>query len=318
MAYHHTAVMRSEILRYLNCQPGMIVIDGTFGGGGHSAEIYSQIKPDGILIGIDQDKDAIESGKIKLRLYASDIHLVHDNFVNLPDILADLDIAAVDGIVLDLGLSFHHLKYSGRGFSFSGDEPLDMRMDVRTKITAKDIVNKSDFQKLRKIFFVYGEERRASLIARKIIREREKSGQIHTNRQLTQIICNALPSRVYRRKKTGRNTIHPATKVFMALRIAVNQELEKLEVFMSMFSRFLKPRGRLCILSFHSLEDRIVKQHFNRLAKECICPKDFPICVCSQKASVRILTKKVLRPSASEIQANSMARSAKMRAVEKL
>jgi 16S rRNA (cytosine1402-N4)-methyltransferase len=292
----------------------LIIIDGTLGGGGHSAEICCQIKPGGFLIGIDQDKDAIENAKIKLRSYASDIHLSHDNFANLPDILANLNIAAVDGIVLDLGLSFHHLKYSGRGFSFAGDEPLDMRMDVRTEITAEDIVNKSDFKELRKIFFVYGEERRASIIARKIIREREKSGHIHTNRQLAQIICNARPSKAHYRKKT----IHPATKVFMALRIAVNQELEKLEVFMSVFSRFLKPQGRLCVLSFHSLEDRIVKQHFNRLAKECICPKDFPICVCRHKSSVRILTKKILRPSASEIQANPMARSAKMRVVEKL
>ena len=314
MTYHHTAVMRSEILRYLNCRPGLIIIDGTLGGGGHSAEICSQIKPGGLLIGIDQDKDAIENAKIKLRPYAADIHLSHDNFANLPDILANLNIAAVDGIVLDLGLSFHHLKYSGRGFSFAGDEPLDMRMDVRTEITAEDIVNKSDFKELRKIFFVYGEERRASLIARKIIQEREKSGPIHTNRQLAQIICNARPAKAYYRKKT----IHPATKVFMALRIAVNQELEKLEIFMSVFSRFLKPQGRLCVLSFHSLEDRIVKQHFNRLAKECICPKDFPICVCRHKSSVRILTKKVLRPSASEIQANPMARSVKMRVVEKL
>jgi len=318
MTYHHTSVMRSEILRYLNCRPGMIVIDGTFGGGGHSAAICSQIKPDGLLIGIDQDKDAIGNAKIKLRHYACDIHLVHDNFANLPNILANLNIAAVDGIVIDLGLSFHHLKYSGRGFSFAGDEPLDMRMDVRTEITAKNIVNKSDFQKLRKIFYVYGEERRASLIARKIIREREESGPIHTNRQLTQIICNVRPSRAYKRKKTWRKTIHPATKVFMALRIAVNQELEKLEIFMSTFYKFLKPQGRLCVISFHSLEDRIVKQRFNKLAKECICPKDFPICVCDQKASVRILTKKVIRPSANEIQANAMARSAKMRVIEKL
>ncbi len=317
MTYHHIAVMRPEILYHLNCQPGQIIIDGTLGGGGHSEAICPQILPNGLLIGIDQDKDAICNTKIKLRAYASNIRLFHDNFANSPDILANLDITAVDGIVLDLGLSLHQLKYSGRGFSFSGDEPLDMRMDVRTEITARDIVNKSDLKELRHIFFVYGEERRASLIARKIIKARE-SGPIHTNRQLTQIICNALPSRAYQRRKTGRKTNHPATKVFMALRIAVNQELEKLEIFMSTFSRFLKPRGRLCVLSFHSLEDRIVKHSFNRLAKGCICPKDFPICVCHRKPSVHVLTPKVLRPSASEIQANSMSRSAKMRVVEKL
>ncbi len=309
--------MRSEILRYLNCQPGLIIIDGTLGGGGHSEAICAQISPKGLLIGIDQDKDAISNAKKRLHSYSSDIRLIHDNFANFPDILAKLNIQAVDGIVLDLGLSLHHLKCSGRGFSFSGDEPLDMRMDVRTEIRASDIVNKSNLKELRQIFFVYGEERRASLIARKIIKARE-SGQIHTNRQLSQIICDALPSRARQRRKTGRKTNHPATKVFMALRIAVNQELEKLEVFMSKFSRFLKPQGRLCVLSFHSLEDRIVKQHFNRLAKGCICPKDFPICVCRHKASVKILTRKVLRPSASEIEANAMARSAKMRVAEKL
>jgi len=317
MTYHHIAVMRSEIIRYLNCRQGLIIIDGTLGGGGHSEAICPQILPDGLLIGIDQDRDSIANAKIKLRPYASNIRLFHDNFVNLPAILENLNIVAVDGIVLDLGLSLHHLKHSGRGFSFSGDEPLDMRMDVRTKITAGNIVNTSNLKELQYIFHTYGEERRASFIARKIIEARE-SGPIHTNRQLSQIIRNALPSRAYQRRKTGRKPNHPATKVFMALRIAVNRELEQLETFMSMFSRFLKSKGRLCVLSFHSLEDRIVKQQFNRLAKGCICPKDFPICVCRQNACIQILTKKVIRPSASEIQANPMARSAKLRVVEKI
>ncbi len=317
MTYNHIAVMRSEILRYLNCQPGLIIMDGTLGGCGHSEAICHQILPNGLLIGIDQDKNAISNAKRVLRPYASNIRLFHDNFANFPDILENLNIATVDGIVLDLGPSLHHFKYSGRGFSFFGDEPLDMRMDVRTEITAWDIVNKSNLQELRQIFFDYGEERRASLIAYKIIKARE-IGPIHTNRQLSEIICNALPLRARQRRKTGLKTNHPATKVFMALRIAVNHELEKLEIFMSTFIKFLKSQGRLCVLSFHSLEDRIVKQHFNRLATGCTCPKDFPICACHQKPLVRILTRKVLRPSAIEIQANSMARSAKMRTVERI
>lgn len=316
MTYHHIAVMRSEIVQNLNCKPGQIIIDGTLGGGGHSEAICPLILPNGLLIGIDQDKDAIRNAQTKLRPFASNIRLFHRNFISIGDILEELEVDAVDGILLDLGLSLHHLRYSGRGFSFQGEEPLDMRMDVRADITARHIVNQANFKELRRIFTVYGEERRAPRIARQIINARQE-GPIRTNRQLVDIVCKAMPSGCHR-PKTDRKTRHPATKVFMALRIAVNQELEKLDVLMSTCGQFLKSGGRMCILSFHSLEDRIVKQHFKQLAKECICPKDFPICTCQHKASVRIITPKVLKPSEKEVQANPMARSAKMRVVEKL
>ena len=311
MPYPHIPVMQQEVLDYLNCRPGKIYVDCTLGGAGHARRILENISPDGILIGIDQDVDAIENAKEMLKPYALNIRLFHGNFIQLPEFLARLKIPAAEGILLDLGISQHHLKESGRGFSFQGNEPLDMRMNIETKITAEDIVNSWPEGELRKIFKAYGEERRARQIAHKIIAVRGNK-RINTSKELVRIVCETVP-----KKAAVTQRIHPATRVFMALRIAVNRELERLDQFMNMVVDLLSPRGRLCALSYHSLEDRIVKHRIREMEKSCTCPPDFPKCVCKKKATVRNLTRKPKRPTKEEIAKNPMARSARLRAMEK-
>jgi len=312
MSYKHIPVMLSEVVHYLNCKPGKIYADCTLGGSGHASAILEKIIPDGILIGIDQDIDAIKNAKKKLKPYELNIHLFHDNFVNLPKILSQLNITAVDGILLDLGISFHHLDSSGRGFSFRKDEPLDMRMNIESDTTAEELINTMDEKSLAEIFFKYGEERYSRKIAKKIVHAR-KQKKIKSSRQLSEIVCKAVSG-----KASSRRRIHPATRVFMAVRIAVNKELDMLNSFMETSVDLLKPEGRFCILSFHSLEDRIVKKKIKILEGRCICPPALPRCVCNKPRVIRSLTKKVLRPTEEEIAANPMARSARMRAVEKL
>ena len=265
----------------------------------------------GTLIGIDQDVDAVRKAREVLAPCKATVHIFHDNFIRLPSILGQLKISAVDGILLDLGLSLHQIEESGRGFSFNRDEPLDMRMNTVSGSTAEDILNHESEAALARIFREYGEERRARPIARKIVSERKKR-PIRTSGQLTRLVVEGLP----RKGRHGRK-IHPATRVFMALRIAVNHELERLEEFLGFAVDYLNPGGRLCILSFHSLEDRIVKRRFADLARGCICPPEFPQCVCHHKPTARILTRKVLRPSPEEIDTNPMARSTKLRALER-
>ena len=312
MKYRHIPVMVEEILGYLNCQPGQICVDCTVGGAGHAKAIIEKVLPDGLLIGIDQDADAIEAASRELSNHKHNVHLFHDNFVNLPEILARLHISAVDGILADLGLSLYQLESSGRGFSFQGEEPLDMRMNTDYSSTAEDIVNSASRETLKHIFKAYGEEKWAGAIAGKIV-ERRKRRRIRTNRELVELIASAIPGHV-----AGKRKIHPATQVFMALRIFVNNELERLEQFLSVAVDHLKPGGRLCILSFHSLEDRIVKHRFKALENPCTCPRDFPQCVCGKKPVVRVLTRKVRRPGPSEVERNPMARSTHLRAAEKL
>ena len=312
MSYKHIPVMLSEVVHYLNCKPGKIYADCTLGGSGHASAILEKIIPDGILIGIDQDIDAIKNAKRKLKPYELNIHLFHDNFINLPKILSQLNITAVDGILLDLGISFHHLDSSGRGFSFRKDEPLDMRMNIESDTTAEELINTMDEKSLAEIFFKYGEERYSRKIAKKIVHAR-KQKKIKSSRQLSEIVCKAVSG-----KASSRRRIHPATRVFMAVRIAVNKELDMLNSFMETSVDLLKPEGRFCILSFHSLEDRIVKKKIKILEGRCICPPALPRCVCNKPRVIRSLTKKVLRPTEEEIAANPMARSARMRAVEKL
>jgi len=312
MIYKHVSVMPNEVMNYLNCRPGKVYVDCTLGGAGHARKILERISPDGILIGIDQDMDAIENAETILKPYSSNIHLFHDNFTSLPRILSQLLIDAVDGIVLDLGLSLHHIEGSGRGFSFRKDEPLDMRMDIQTDVTAEDLVNTLEADELAKLFFRYGEERWARRIARRIVKERATK-KISTSRQLAQIVCDAIPVKAQMARRT-----HPATRIFMALRIAVNRELERIDDFMSHAVELLNPEGRLCVLTFHSLEDRIVKHRIRDLEKGCTCPPDFPVCVCGNRPQVRRLTRKPLIPSEAEIAANPMARSAKLRVMEKL
>jgi 16S rRNA (cytosine1402-N4)-methyltransferase len=312
MSYKHIPVMLSEVVHYLNCKPGKIYADCTLGGSGHASAILEKIIPDGILIGIDQDIDAIKNAKRKLKPYELNIHLFHDNFVNLPKILSQLNITAVDGILLDLGISFHHLDSSGRGFSFRKDEPLDMRMNIESDTTAEELINTMDEKSLAEIFFKYGEERYSRKIAKKIVNVRKKE-KIKSSRQLSEIVCGAVSG-----KASSKRRIHPATRVFMAVRIAVNKELNILNSFMETAFDLLKPEGRFCILSFHSLEDRIVKRKIKLMEGKCICPPALPRCVCNKTRVIRSLTKKVLRPTEEEVAANPMARSAKLRAIEKL
>jgi 16S rRNA (cytosine1402-N4)-methyltransferase len=304
--------MLDEVVFYLNCRPGKIYVDGTLGGAGHARAICSSITPGGVFIGIDQDIDAINHAKTALQNFSLPIHLIHGNFVHLPEFLSQLNIDAVDGLLLDLGASLHQLEDSGRGFSFRKDEPLDMRKDIRTPETAAMLVNKLAQDNLQKIFKEYGEERFAKQIAAGIVRIRNRK-KITTSKQLAQIVIDSIPGPAAARQK-----IHPATRVFMALRIAVNRELDTLRAFLEYAADFLNPGGRLCVLSFHSLEDRIVKQRLKTLEKGCTCPPQFPRCVCGQKPQVKILTKRVARPTAAEIAANPMARSTRLRAAEKL
>ena len=311
MSFEHIPVMPKEVAFYLDCRPGKIYADCTLGSSGHARRILEKIIPGGVLIGIDQDKDAIWNAKKVLKSAGVTVHLFHDNFINLPDILQHLKIAAVDGILLDLGISLHQLKASGRGFSFRKDEPLDMRMDVTSKTTAGDLINRLEEKELKKIFYTYGEERWAAQIAKKIVKERELSA-IKSSAHLAQIVREAIPKPALSQK------IHPATRVFMALRIAVNRELEMLDLFMENVAAILNPKGRLCVLSFHSLEDRIVKHRIKALEKVCVCPPDFPKCICNQKRVLRSLTKKVVRPTENEIAKNPMARSTKLRAAERI
>ncbi|MBW2738661.1 MAG: 16S rRNA (cytosine(1402)-N(4))-methyltransferase RsmH [Deltaproteobacteria bacterium] len=312
MSYKHIPVMLSEVVHYLNCRPGKIYADCTLGGSGHANAILEKIIPDGILIGIDQDIDAIKNAKKILKPYELNIHLFHDNFINLPKILSQLNVTAVDGILLDLGISFHHLDSSGRGFSFKKDEPLDMRMNIESDTTAEELINTMDEKRLAEIFFKYGEERYSRKIAKKIVNVRKKE-RIKSSRHLAAIVCGAVSG-----KASSKRRIHPATRVFMAVRIAVNKELDMLNSFMETAFDLLKPEGRFCILSFHSLEDRIVKKKIKLLEGKCICPPALPRCVCNKARVIRSLSKKVLRPTKEEIAANPMARSARLRAIEKL
>ena len=304
--------MPAEVLYYLDCKPGKIFVDCTLGGSGHAAAILKKITPDGLLIGIDQDIDAIENAKRVLKPFEANIRLFNDNFINLPSILSQLNLSSVDGILLDLGISLHQLKASGRGFSFNKDEPLDMRMDIRSNTKAEELVNRCGEKQLAGIFREYGDERWAHYIARRIVMERKQEA-IKTSKRLADIIKSAIP-----KKNLFKYKIHPATRVFMALRIAVNRELERFELFMNNVPNILSPKGRICILSFHSHEDRIAKKSFKAMAKGCICPPDFPQCVCNREKLMRILTKKIVRPSESEVAGNPMASSAKLRAAEKI
>ena len=312
MPYKHIPVMLNEVIQFLNCKPGNIYVDCTLGGSGHSMAILERIIPDGVLIGIDQDKDAVINAKTVLQPYAFNIRLFHDNFVNLPSILSKLSIAAVDGILLDLGISLQQLESSGRGFSFKKDEPLDMRMNPELGVTAENLANTLGEDSLSKIFKSYGEERWARRIAREIVKVRKKN-PITSSRQLAHVVSDAVPKRTLSSQR-----IHPATRVFMALRIAVNKELECLDSFMKNAVNYLNLGGRICVLSFHSLEDRIVKHRMKGFEQKCTCPPKLPVCICDKKQVARTLSKKVVRPTEEEIAANPMARSAKLRAIERI
>jgi 16S rRNA (cytosine1402-N4)-methyltransferase len=312
MAYRHIPVMRSEVLEYLNCRPGKIYVDGTLGGAGHARDICERIMPDGLLIGIDQDPAAIANAGIVLEPFAARVRLVHENFAQLSHVLSQLGITGVDGILLDLGLSLNQLENSGRGFSFQREEPLDMRMDPRAPETAADLVNGLAEDELRRIFQEYGEEHFSGRIARRIAAERRRA-PVQTSGELARLVCAAVPGRT-----SGRSRIHPATRVFMALRIAVNRELERLEEFLDQVPHCLNREGRLCILAFHSLEDRIVKHRLRALAQGRQPESPFATNRERVPGALKVLTKKVLRPGPEEIAANPMARSTRLRAAERV
>jgi len=305
MPYRHVPVMSAEVLEFLNCRPGGTYVDGTLGGAGHARAILERTAPDGVLIGVDQDADAIAHAETALRPFADRVRLVHANFARLPEVLANMGISGVNGLLLDLGVSLHHFEASGRGFSFQKDEPLDMRMDVRAAQTAADIVAGATEDELRTLFLDFGEERFAGRIARRIVAARRRE-PIRTSGTLARTVAGAVP---------GRGRIHPATRVFMALRIAVNRELERLEELMDRLPDLLLPGGRVCILTFHSLEDRIVKQRLKalELPRRPPAPSED-----LGRRCLRILTRKVVRPSTEETAANPPARSTKLRAAERV
>jgi 16S rRNA (cytosine1402-N4)-methyltransferase len=302
-ASSHTPVLLSEVLRALAVQPGGRYVDCTLGSGGHATAILDHSSPGGQLLGIDADPNAIEAARERLQHYKESALLVNDNFVNLQSICIKYDFFPVHGILFDLGLSSLQLNGDGRGFSFQHDAPLDMRFSPDQKVNAADIINTTPEIKLAQIIRTYGEESQSNRIARSIVRKRP----IETTRQLAQLIEKAIGRR-------GR--IHPATKTFQALRIAVNHELEHLESALKQTIDLLGYEGRLVVISYHSLEDRIVKQFMQKEARGCICPPGTPVCVCGHTPRLRLINKKVITPTAAEIDVNPRSRSAKLRAAE--
>jgi len=300
----HIPVLTQEILNYLNLKKGGVYIDCTLGGGGHSKAILENIYPQGSLIGIDQDIEAIETAKEELKSYIDKIKLVKGNFKNLGEILLDLKIKIVSGIIFDSGVSFHQLKEKERGFSFKEDSHLDMRMDLTQEFNADILLNNYSEKELAEIFEKYGEERFSRRIARLIVTERKKKA-ITTTKQLSDLVIRSLP----RTKKRHTWRIHPATRIFQAIRIEVNQELKALEKGLNQAIRVLEDKGRICVISYHSLEDRIVKHLFKEVEREGKGQGDY---------GLKIITKKPIRPSLEEVRDNPKARSAKLRVAEKI
>jgi 16S rRNA (cytosine1402-N4)-methyltransferase len=309
-AFRHLSVLPDEVIRFLEPSDGKTYLDGTLGGGGHSALILEKA-PGAFLIGIDRDQAALDAAAERLAAYGGRFRLLHGDFADVAKHLGNLGIAALDGFILDLGVSSHQLDTRERGFSFQQDAPLDMRMDTDSGETAADLVNELQEAELERIIGEYGEERWAKRIASFIVRERTES-PITTTFRLVDIIKGAVP------KAKWDERIHPATRTFQALRIAVNSELESLERGMRAALDLLKPGGRGVIISFHSLEDRIVKHIFREYAEGCTCPRQMPVCVCGKQPRVKILTGRPVTAAEAETDENPRARSAKLRAVEKL
>ncbi len=306
----HKPVLLDEVIRYLRCTPGKFFVDGTVGGGGHARAILEKTAPDGRLIGIDWDEKALVKARSNLQSYEERLVLVQENFALIGSVLTRLHIQAVDGILLDLGLSSFQVDEAARGFSFNLAGPLDMRMDTREKNTAAHLVNTLSEDKLAAIIRNFGEERWHRRIARHIVRARDEEA-IETTDRLARVVYSAIPAGKRSRQR------HPATRTFQALRLAVNRELDHLQTFLQGALDWLKPGGRLAIVSFHSLEDRLVKQAFANWARSCRCPARSPICQCEGRPLVRLVNKKPVVPGKSEIQANPRARSGRLRVVEK-
>ena len=311
MQFKHISILLSECLDNLNIRPDGIYVDATLGGAGHSLHIAQQLTDGGRLICLDRDDMALENAKTRLADVMDRVTLVKSDFRNLDQAIASCGITAVDGILFDLGVSSPQLDIAERGFSYMQDAKLDMRMDQQQQLSAYEVVNQWDRAELRRILFEYGEERFAPQIAAAIEREREQH-PIETTLQLADIIRNAMPPAARREKQ------HPAKRSFQAIRIAVNDELMAVQEAMERAIDVLAPGGRLAVITFHSLEDRIVKNAFRKAAQGCTCPKDFPVCVCGKTAKVKLTSRKPILPSAEEIAQNPRARSAKLRVCEKL
>jgi 16S rRNA (cytosine1402-N4)-methyltransferase len=311
MVSFHTPVMLEKVLQSLRCKPGGIYVDGTLGGGGHARAILENTAPDGLLIGIDRDDDALLESEKRLQPFGQRKILIKGNFADIGEILTNLNIRKVDGILLDLGVSSHQLDTADRGFSFSLDAPLDMRMDQRSRYSAYDLVNLSPEKELRQVIRDYGEEPMAGRIARAILAKRV-SAPIRTTIELADVVCRAV------RRQGVRKKVHPATRTFQAIRIAVNQELSNLPTAIDAGIDQLGQGGMFSIISFHSLEDRIVKETFRSWEGRCQCPPGLPVCQCQREAKLRVLTRKPLRPEADESETNPRARSARLRTAEKI
>lgn len=310
MEFAHIPVLFEETIENLNIRPDGIYVDGTLGGAGHSHEIAKRLTEGGRLIGIDQDLDAIAAATKHLEEYEDRVTIVHDNYEHIPEILRDLGIDRVNGILLDLGVSSYQLDNPERGFSYNTDEPLDMRMDQESAVSARTIVNTYDEAELTRILRDYGEERFAARIAANIVKEREKA-PLETTGQLVKIIRASIPMKM--QEKYG----NPCKRTFQAIRIACNRELDVLQDSISSLIDLLLPGGRIAIITFHSLEDRIVKNAFKTAENPCICPPEFPVCVCGRKPKGHVVTKKPIVPSEEELKRNKRAASSKLRVFEK-
>lgn len=312
MEFNHYSVLLNETIENLNIKPDGIYVDGTLGGGGHAYQVASRLSEKGRLIGIDQDADAIAAAGERLKEFGEKITIIRSNYANMKEELHRIGVEKVDGIVLDLGVSSFQLDTPERGFTYRDENaPLDMRMDDRQSLTAKDIVNGYSEMDLYRIIRDYGEDKFAKNIAKHIVQERAKK-PIETTGELTEIIRASIPMKV---QVTGG---HPAKRTFQAIRIELNKELEVLQNNLDDMIDLLNPGGRICIITFHSLEDRIVKTNFKRNENPCTCPSDFPVCVCGKKSKGKVVTRKPILPSEEELEVNSRSKSAKLRVFERV
>ncbi len=310
MEFKHTSVLFLETIKNLNVNPEGIYVDGTLGGGGHASGICEKLNQKGIFIGIDRDQDAIDAASERLKEYPCRKIFVQNNYANIKEVLEEQGIETIDGAILDLGVSSFQLDNHERGFSYMQEAALDMRMNKDDSLTAEVVVNEYDQKELTDIIRKYGEERWASRISEFIVKERKKH-RIVTTTELVDVIKAAIPA------AARREGPHPAKRTFQAIRIEVNEELSMLERAVDEFLDVLGDGGRLCIITFHSLEDRIVKEAFNRRANPCTCPKEFPMCVCGKKTDVKKISGKPIIPTPQELEMNPRARSAKLRVIEK-
>ena len=309
MEFKHTSVLLNETIDGLNIKPDGIYVDGTLGGGGHAYEVCRRLGEKGSIVGIDQDAAAIEAASARLKDFGEKVTIVRSNYCDMKSKLHELGIDKVDGIVLDLGVSSYQLDTAERGFSYREDAPLDMRMDTRQKMTARDIVNDYTEADLYRVIRDYGEDKFAKNIAKHIVQARAVK-PVETTAELSEIIRASIPMKF--QKKSG----HPAKRTFQAIRIELNRELDVLRDSLDDMIDLLNPGGRLCIITFHSLEDRIVKSAFRKNENPCTCPPDFPVCVCGKKSKGSIITKKPILPSEEELEYNSRSKSAKLRIFE--